>query len=457
MLICPDIMAREGTWDPQLLCGVVLHFVTRGRTRTLRQLGGRVIEGFRGVPASLGKRRPVPVYRPSNIGELELLPEPEHFQPPEINDDRCVRAGDIVVAKGTPVRAALASPTVFRHLVDANSFLIRGLDQGVGLWVALCLNQPTYGDYLIRKSGVAVVPRIRLSVLRNSPFPISPPAIAPMSQRVFDCLASRIDHLGHLFRFMDDVRREVASWLPESTTSPWSAPARGRWYAFFSPPDIDNSLVPRHVQVNSRQRVLRKDLGWIPLDHLVRLNGQPSSRVPTTSLPVRTLQLSDIREDFAPPRGQARTSADTNRRIFADPIDSNEVLLSTLVTNPRVTFAAIRPEKPVHPSDHWCRLHFRETPGAWAAILTTPAIHEQLRRLGIGTVQQFTQPATIGRLVLPDIPLETRIKWDSFLRRWQQGQRDIDERWTHLVQECYDLLRQTHHSMGPWSVPPAML
>ena len=42
--------------------------------------------------------------------------------------------------------------------------------------------------------------------------------------------------------------------------------------------------------------------------------------------------------------------------------------------------------------------------------------HQQLERLAVGTVQQFAPPWTIRKLVLPDIPLETRIKWDTFLR-----------------------------------------
>src|SRR5262249_9801235 len=153
---------------------------------------------------------------------------------------------------------------------------------------------------------------------------------------------------------------------------------------------------PVHVQVNAEQRVLRKEANWIPLNSLVRVNGPQSDRVAAAAGQVRTLQLSDVREDFAYPSGEARPTAETNRRIFASPLDSNEVLVSTLVTNPRVTFAATRPVSPVHPSDHWCRLQFRETAGAWAAILATPAIHDQLQRLAIGTVQQFTQPSTIG-------------------------------------------------------------
>lgn len=455
-LISPHIMDREQTWDPQLLCGLVLRVVAKGRTRTLRQLGGRVIEGFRDLPGSRDDGA-APTYRMSNVGELELLPEPPHFQPPEVADDRCVRAGDLVVTKGVPVRAAIAPPSVFRHPADANCYLIRGLDQGDALWVALCLNQPAYEEYLTRKSGAAIVPRIRMSVLRNAVIPTAPRGVEPIGQRVFDCLDAKIDNLRQLVGFAEKVRREVADWLPDVGGRQYQPNTRRILYGFFSPADIGDSLVPVHVQINAHQRFLRRESGWVSLSSLIRINGKSTDRVAATPQAVRTLQLSDIRNDFTFPRGEARKSEDTNRRIFADPIGTNEVLLSTLVTNPRVTFAANQPDRPVHPTDHWCRLHFRETPGAWAAVLGTPPIHEQLQRLAIGTVQQFTQPATIGRLVLPDIPLETRIKWDSFLRRWQQRQREIDDRWIDLLRECYGLLQQTHNAGGAWTVPPAVL
>ena len=149
--------------------------------------------------------------------------------------------------------------------------------------------------------------------------------------------------------------------------------------------------------------------------------------------------------------------ATSNRRVFAHPLSENDVLLSTLVTSPCVTFAGTHPATAVYPTDHWYRLRFRETPGAWALVLDAPAMHAQLERLAIGTVQQFAQPSTVRRLVLPNIPLETRIKWDGFLRRWQQRRRDLDDEWLDLWRQCYRLLQETHKVYGAWTQPPAAL
>ena len=47
--------------------------------------------------------------------ERELRLGPEHCTPPAGSDLRCVRPGDVVVTKGVPIQAAMASAQVFRH------------------------------------------------------------------------------------------------------------------------------------------------------------------------------------------------------------------------------------------------------------------------------------------------------------------------------------------------------
>jgi hypothetical protein len=101
----------------------------------------------------------------------------------------------------------------------------------------------------------------------------------------------------------------------------------------------------------------------------------------------RQSRIVDGYVDFTLPTGAARHGATSNRRVFAQLLSENDVLLSTLVTSPRVTFAGTNPGTAVYPTDHWYRLRFRETPGAWALVLATPAIRAQLERLAIGTVQ----------------------------------------------------------------------
>jgi hypothetical protein len=457
-----SLLEREGTWDPQFFCSPFAPLLNGATTQTLHRTKAQIIEGWRGIASGHTQEHrsvePQPLYRMSNVCELELRLEPEHCIPPAGSDLRCVRPGDILVTKGVPIQAALASSQVFRHRADANCYVIRGLNQADSFWVALCLNQPAYAEYLTRKSGAAIMPRVRMAVLREAPFPAQPVGVAALSQRVVDCLDRRIESMAELFRFVASVHDYITTLLPESDDNLEEFHHNSSaWHRFFPPSDIDDSLVPAHVAVNGYQRALRTEAGWVPLRHLISQRREPAERLAAVSGPIRTLQLSDVSDSFIPPTGAARHMVTSQRRVFAQPLSENDVLLSTLVTSPCVTFAGTHPATPVYPTDHWYRLHFRETPGAWALVLDAPTMHAQLKRLAIGTLQQFAQPSTVRRLVLPNIPLDTRIKWDSFLRRWQQRRHALDDEWLDLWRQCYRFLQETHKIYGAWTQPPAAL
>jgi hypothetical protein len=206
------LLDREGTWDSQFFCGPIARLLDGPEIRALSGLGGRVIEGWRGsangaeIQSADGDHAS---YRASSIGELEVGLSPELCVSPTRSDGRCVRAGDVVVTKGSPIRAAVVSNALFRHPVDANCYLIRGLTETLGLWVALILNQPAFGEYLMRKSGAAIVPRIRMSVLRDMPIPEPPSELAGLSRRVMEILDRRIDSVVELTRMFGTVRNEV--------------------------------------------------------------------------------------------------------------------------------------------------------------------------------------------------------------------------------------------------------
>src|SRR5262249_48038120 len=111
------------------------------------------------------------------------------------------------------------------------------------------------------------------------------------------------------------------------------------------------------------------------------------------------------------------------------------------VSNPRVAFVARPPRGRMLVSDHWQRLEFRDTPGAWALVLTTGPLAEQLRWLAIGTFQQFATAGVIGRLVLPPIPLKLRVHWDALLRRYLDRQADLEGQWRLLRRRADKMLR----------------
>jgi hypothetical protein len=250
-----SLLEREGAWDPQFFCGPIAPLLNGTITQTLHRTKAQVIEGWRGIASGHAQEHrnvePQPLYRMSNVGELELRLGPEHCLPPARSDLHCVRPGDVVVTKRVPVRAAIAASQIFRHRADANHYVIRGLNQADGFWVALCLNQPAYAKYLTRKSGAAIMPRVRMAVLREAPFPAQPVGVAALSHRVLDCLDGRIESMAELFRFVASVHDYIATLLPESGDNPVEFHHNGSaWHRFFPPPDIDDSLVPTHVAVN---------------------------------------------------------------------------------------------------------------------------------------------------------------------------------------------------------------
>jgi hypothetical protein len=453
--VSPNLMDREETWDPRVFCGRILPVLRLSDVRAVEIQGVEVVEGQRWGE---GPEAHGPVYRLSNIGELEMRLEPGHCSSPLFTSIRCVGPGDVVVSKIAPVRAAVVTPNVFRHPVDANCFLVRGLDVAMGFWFALCINQPAFCEYLVRKSGAAIVPRLRADVLGSVRLPRPPAGIEVISRRAYACIEKRIDSQVELFRFLATVGEEVASRMPEAASgSGDDETVATTWCRFFQTADIDDSLVPGHVAVSGYQRRLEHDAGWKSIRQLTMTNGWGGNRITDSAGGIRTLQLSDVGDDLTVLKSQVRSDVSASRRVYAEPLHVNEVLLSALVSRSRVAFVGNKPAKPIHPTDHWHRLRFHETPGAWAAVLSDPEIHEQLGRLAIGTVQQFAPPWTIRKLVLPDIPLETRIKWDAFLRRWQQRRLELEGEWVGLVADAYSLLRETHRDCGPWTEPPAAL
>jgi len=456
--VSAHLIHQEDSWDPHIFCGGLRSVLESQETTSIRQLHAEIVEGWRPSSPRPGPSGEQSMYRMSNIRQLELELEADHCDPPQGDHARCVRAGDVVVTKAAPIRAALATNHTFRHLVDANCYLVRGLDQAAALWLALCLNQPAYSDYLTRKSGSAVVPRVRMSALRDVPFPNAGAAIGTLSQRVVDCLDRRTESRVELVRFVDDVRQQVDRLFPQFSLDDITDESEvTNWSRFFSPDDIEDSLVPGHVAVNRQQRALRQNSYWVSMRQLVTEGQVSQSRVGTPGERMRLLRLSDVGDDLSIPISVPLHHAQGHRRIFSEPISENDVLLSTLVTSPRVAFAGSQPQTDVFPTDHWYRLRFRETPGAWALVLNTPAIHRQLLRMAVGAMQQFALPSTVRRLVLPDVPREVRIKWDTFLRRWQRRRRDLDEQWCRLMRDCYAALRETHQKFGSWTRQPELL
>ena len=450
--VSPELIAREQNLDPQVYCGPMVALLSDSNAPSIKGLGGHVLEGWRGESTADS-----PVFGPTDLRRLELELKPHHSQPPGWEGKYSVRPGDVLVNKVWPVRAAWITEAMFRHRFESSCYAIRGLRPADGFWLALCLNQLNLAYCLLRKSGAGVLPRIRMSALQTFRFPRTPMEATFLSQQFADCLNDRVASTLELFRLREDVNLAVETQLPEelpddAMDSNTADDGPLAWNRFFEAVDVGDSLVPRHVAVNARQSLLRRNSAWLPLPRVVDSFAKSQERLGRPDSSFYLLRLSDVRDDLRLPLS-VPCAEEGNRRISAQPLRENEVLLSLLVSNPRAVFVGHLPAIPIHPADHWQRLRFRDTQGAWALILQSPPVVAQLRRLATGSVQQFASPATLSQLVVPDFPLDIRQKWDQRLRRWQLQRDELEERWVDLHRHAYELLKRTEREYGRWVTP----
>jgi hypothetical protein len=77
-----NLLEREGTWDPQFFCGPIAPLLNGATTQALHRTSAQIIEGWRGTASGHTQEHrnvePQPLYRMSNVDELELRLGPEH-------------------------------------------------------------------------------------------------------------------------------------------------------------------------------------------------------------------------------------------------------------------------------------------------------------------------------------------------------------------------------------------
>jgi hypothetical protein len=459
-------------WDPHLYCGhAATALLTRGRRQTLSELGAVCVDGLRDdVPADRLVQATLfdgPLYQVGNLEPLRFRLDREQWRSPtDVEHPACVDPGDVVVKKTAPVVAAWAGRGLPRHPADVNCILIKwqkppaddsGLEtfaaarerhtQTAQFWVALCLNQPEYEEVLLRTSGATVLPRIRVAVLRELTVPTPPPEAEPLAARAWELNEQFLDNAKELNWLVDVVDDNIRQFIPESDEPDTTdAPSWGR---FFPAADVSDSLIPRHVAQGHLQHTLRDQRRWVTLPELLGPR-QPSRKRRTEVDPDDVyLRLSDIGDDMTIPGGSRTEAAPMPGRVFAEPVAPDEVMLSLLATSPRVAFAGVLPGGDVYAVDHWERLSFRETPGAWALALASESTRRQIRLLAMGTFQQFAHPESLAGLVLPPLDDELRRKWDRQLRRYQDRQQKLRQSWQELWDEALALYRRAHPGVAP--------
>lgn len=452
--VSPFDLERADQWNPNLFCGPAASLLFLESGVFLRELATGIIEGLRQNEGSVAEKLVLPelsatIYRPLNLGRIRIYPDRSHFAPPLVEGKWCVKPGDVVVNKIPPLRAAWVTAAQYRHPVDSNCLIIRGLQPYWGFWLALCLNQGSFTSYLIQSSGASVLPRVSISALRDLKIREAPPEADELSAKVWDCADEISTTDERLVRLLEEVEEYIRGFGVFSDSSS-SDDAHGLTPGHrFPAADVEDSWVPEHVELSHVQFALEREAGWVPLSSLVTFGRHDRARLDEAESSARYLRLKDVGWDLMVGEPEPETEAQRMSRVFKEPLSVGDVLLSTLVTSPRAAYVDEEPHSAIYVTDHWERLRFRETPGAWALVLSTRVVHEQLERSAMGAVQQFTNAQSINRLRLPGenlISWELRSRWEQSLVRHHRRKRQLEAQWLELMTQSQQLFEREYPS-----------
>lgn len=406
---------------------------------TVADLGGQVVEGWRasgtpGVAAFDPRAASTPVYRQSNIGRLQLNLSPEHWEPPRLAERWCVRPGDVVLNKLAPVRAALVSPAARRHPVDGNSIIVRGLPRAVATWLAVCLNRSEYEHLLLIESGV--LRRVGLGMLAGLRLPPVPEHMEALSSALRDLLDETLLVGESVHRAKVEAAKDA--WLPGTGPSLRSG-------VFFDPEAVSHeSWLPGSVALRSEQVALAEDRGWLPLRQLAHADDRTRIQMPPEG--ARALKLGDVGEDLfvAAEASSVEAAALQPGRMLSKPLIPGEVLVSTLAASSRAAYVDDSVPPHTYPTDSWVRLRFRETPAAWALLLSAPSVRRQMAGLAVGSVQQFVPPESLLSVHVPTPERETRDRWQRTVERHHAQRRELDRRWADMRVSLQRAFEEAH-------------
>jgi len=436
--INPTEMNAAESWLPALFCrqaGRVASVATY--SRRLGEVAHKCIDGWRisSDPQSIlydPLAEDSPRYRQANIGGFFLNIEIQHCQRPIVeNRPYCVLPGDVVVPRIPPLNASLVSENNHRHPIDGNCFLARGMKPSDAAWLLALLNEKEFESWFIARSGSQTLPRIGLRDLRNCPFPDPPEGILGWSTRLYDWVEKFSSNTTRLFSLQSEVSSHVSECLSDQEDHGHRLFPGVREQAALL---AGGSWLPAHVEIEYQQRLLMEK-GVLRLKDLVVKAAPASARLTDGQSSIfRLLTLKDVTGIYLP---AVEPSLPETRlgRFFAEPVRCGEVLVSSLVTNPKIAYGDPTLSEKIHPIDHWLRLTFRETPGAWALALSSPAIGMQFRRLATGSALQFTNAGRLMALCVPHIDRALRMRWQSRLDELLANRRRLDEEWKALRME----------------------
>lgn len=438
-MVPPDALDCEASWDSVLFLRSQFRFLWLASRHHPLATFAKVFEGDR-TQRSEADTASVFVYRARALSPFELSPTPEQWRTAAPFGPLPVQPGDVILKRVAPVAAAVVTSGLPALSVDGNFFVIRGLPEADAWWIAFCLNHPACADYLLSKSGRGVLSRVSLSVLRSWTVPATPPGFARLARRLAELASKRTFLAGQIAALKADVETAVAEQMAATAYADSEERFSLRSWSFFFPAALtDTSWLPLHVATEYRSEVLHRDRDWQPLSAYLLPDSPSRNRLSPMNEAIPVLRLSDVGPVPLVPGSLTASIPLQANRVFGNPLQPEDVLLSTLGSSPRVAFTPANLQPPVYAVDHWERLRFRAHAAAFALILQTGAVTRQLRSLASGSVQQFIRPEDIQRLFLPVLADETLAHWDRSFRSLCRSWAQTDADWTDALAEGWQL------------------
>lgn len=415
----PPAEARElERWDPEF--NLQARLMGPG-WRPLGQLAAWVSEGQRADRSERGEV----LYRPSNIDQGLLAPDGDQLRTTPVSSPRAVGAGDVIVGKFLPVRAAQVTPAAPRHAPDGSCIRIVGLPPTHAFWVMAVLSHEAFSRAVLGGSGGRLLPRVGARELAELPIPPAPEGLGSAAAAWCDAADARIEAERDRLELQAEVQSVADDLAP--------APPDPRVPAWVPADEVPDSWAPDQAALARYQHQLSA-LGWQPLGRF--LVAEPA-RLRDGIPPARVLQLKDAGRDLGFRLPDIAAVEPPWFRLYADPLRPAEVLLSTLGSSPKVVLNVPMAASTVWISDQWARLDGGPVAGALALALGISQVTWQLGCAATGAVRQFVGREDLQAVRIPPLTAAQAGSWHRRLAAALGRRADAEARLAALRSELH--------------------
>lgn len=379
-------------------------------------------------------------YRMRHIEPMKLNVESHLMRPPSVDHlTSCVKKGDVLIRRIGSICASIVSNYHRQHPVDANVAIIRGLELNQAIWLSFCLNQLWYRRYLEQIGASKTMIRVGVKQLEQIPIAEMPTgfvALAKIYYKKYSALAYSQERLYNL-------RLSVNNWLTQKLSG-------SNFYTKISAPDIKSTYIQsRHINDQltyaaswqaSLSEELISDYNCQKLTKLALIN--PKSKYVSDPLQqTHVVKISDINSQLSVNKSEQNGFGWRTLKSTLMPFD---VLISTFVQEPRVAIIAQELKTLPLVSEQLAILRFHHAPGAYALLMETELITEQMRALAHGTTQRFIQHKMLEQIVIPEIEQSLAYSWHQQLLELQQEKEMLEQEISLLLEQMYSIYRTIH-------------